>query len=334
MHVEPDGPAVSRFSTDDLPERDRIAMTREFFGPKVVGVDFAPVSDAPFRADLTLWSVPGLQIVSSVQSAIHVRRTSDMLADGRDGFSLVVGDWQVGTVSQCGRRATIQRGDAYLWSETEPSEGLCPGASRILCLHIPRTALQALVSNVDGAIMRVIPQTTEALTLLKSYVTVLQEDCGLSTPELQHVVTAHVYDLVALALGATRDAAELARNRGVRAARLAAVKVDIIRNLGREELSVGTLADRHGLTPRYIQMLFETEGMTFSEFVLRHRIIRAQRLLTDPRFADWPISTIAYRVGFGDLSYFNRSFRRVCGMTPSELRTNNPGRRSREEAGR
>src|SRR5690606_24263648 len=60
MHVEPDGPAVSRFSTDDLPERDRIAMTREFFGPKVVGVDFAPVSDAPFRADLTLWSVPGL----------------------------------------------------------------------------------------------------------------------------------------------------------------------------------------------------------------------------------------------------------------------------------
>jgi AraC-like DNA-binding protein len=48
--------------------------------------------------------------------------------------------------------------------------------------------------------------------------------------------------------------------------------------------------------------------------------LRAHRLLTDPRRAGQKISTIAFDVGFGDLSYFNRAFRRHYGVAPSELR--------------
>ena len=33
-----------------------------------------------------------------------------------------------------------------------------------------------------------------------------------------------------------------------------------------------------------------------------------------------PVTDIAFDVGFGDLSYFNRTFRRRYGMTPSDLR--------------
>jgi len=35
---------------------------------------------------------------------------------------------------------------------------------------------------------------------------------------------------------------------------------------------------------------------------------------------DQAIGAIALRVGFGDLSYFNRTFRRRYGMTPSDAR--------------
>jgi AraC-like DNA-binding protein len=34
------------------------------------------------------------------------------------------------------------------------------------------------------------------------------------------------------------------------------------------------------------------------------------------------IGTIAFDIGFSDLSYFNRTFRRAFGVTPSELRAN------------
>ena len=50
------------------------------------------------------------------------------------------------------------------------------------------------------------------------------------------------------------------------------------------------------------------------------RLTRAHRLLCDPKFNHVAISTIAYDVGFGDLSYFNRRFRRLYGFTPRDVR--------------
>jgi AraC-like DNA-binding protein len=74
------------------------------------------------------------------------------------------------------------------------------------------------------------------------------------------------------------------------------------------------------VTPRYVQRLFEGEGTTFSEFVLNERLLRVQRMLADPRYAGWTVSAIALEVGFGDVSYFNRRFRRRFGASPTEHR--------------
>jgi AraC-like DNA-binding protein len=43
-------------------------------------------------------------------------------------------------------------------------------------------------------------------------------------------------------------------------------------------------------------------------------------LLSDPRCAGRKISAVAFDAGFSDLSYFNRTFRRRYGASPSELR--------------
>jgi AraC-like DNA-binding protein len=140
------------------------------------------------------------------------------------------------------------------------------------------------------------------------------------TPELQQIAVTHVYDLLALALGASRDAAQIAIGRGMRAARLHAIKTQISARLSDRELTVNTVASSHNITPRYVQMLFETEGITFSEYLLAQRLNSARRRLVDPRFADRTIAAIAFAAGFHDLSYFNRSFRRRFGVTPSDVR--------------
>jgi AraC-like DNA-binding protein len=66
--------------------------------------------------------------------------------------------------------------------------------------------------------------------------------------------------------------------------------------------------------------LFEADGTTFSAFVLGQRLTRAYRMLCDSQFSDRPVGVIAYDVGFGDLSYFNRCFRRQYGVTPTEIK--------------
>ena len=77
---------------------------------------------------------------------------------------------------------------------------------------------------------------------------------------------------------------------------------------------------RHRVTTRYVQLLFEHEGTTFSEYVLNKRLARAHRMLSDPRYVGWTVSAIALEAGFGDVSYFNRCFRRRYGATPTQLR--------------
>jgi AraC-like DNA-binding protein len=87
------------------------------------------------------------------------------------------------------------------------------------------------------------------------------------------------------------------------------------------DLSPATVAGRHKISESYIRELFEGEGISFSEFVLGRGLVRAHRMLTDQRGAEHSIASIAFEAGFGDLSYFNRTFRRLYGTTPSEVRS-------------
>jgi AraC-like DNA-binding protein len=91
-------------------------------------------------------------------------------------------------------------------------------------------------------------------------------------------------------------------------------------HLRERDLSAETVARRQGLSPSYARKLFDLSGTSFSAFVLDQRLGLAYAMLRSPRFADLGVSAVAYDVGFGDLSYFNRVFRRRYGATPSEVR--------------
>ncbi len=127
----------------------------------------------------------------------------------------------------------------------------------------------------------------------------------------------HVHDLIAMALGPTRDGRAVALHRGVRAARLKAIKDDLASD---PSLTLGALALRRRVTPRYVQLLFETEETTFTDHALDQRLKRAYQMLTQVPYAAWTISAIAYEASFGDLSHFNRKFKRRYGAAPSEIR--------------
>jgi AraC-like DNA-binding protein len=90
---------------------------------------------------------------------------------------------------------------------------------------------------------------------------------------------------------------------------------------------LGALARRHGISESYIRKLFDSEGTSFTQFVLGQRLARAHRTLVDPRAAHRTIADIAFASGFNDLSYFNRAFRRTRGATPSDVRQTRRDRR-------
>jgi len=259
--------------------------------------------------------------VSSGETSGHLaRRSQPLLSDGNEDLLFTTNRSGFSLVSQRGREWRLDAGAAVLGSSAEPGSQEFPGSAHWLTLRIPRRRLAGLVGPPEDAVIRPIPASTEALRLLVDYVDTALRPQPMASPLLQRAFSAHVYDLVALAVGATRDAAELAGGRGLRAGRLNAAKGDILRHLEDEGLTVAGVAGRLGVTPRYLQRLFEGEGTTFTEYVVGQRLARAYRLLSNPRFLDRTITTIAFDVGFGNLSHFNRLFRRNYGATPSDVR--------------
>ncbi len=312
-------PGMLRLATNHLPEGQRPLLLREFFERLHVRYDHAPVGSDPIEIDLTLQGLPGLQILSGKLQGARYRRTR-LSNDVTEDVGLVVNPGGAHSVIQRGREIVLDDGEATLMSLTDALETVHDPPGGLLVLRFPRPELAPRLAGAQDCVMRRIPHNTPALRLLIDYVNIARENQAHTDANTQHLVVSHLYDLAAVAIGATRDAAEMAQGRGLRAARLYAIKQDIARNLDRPDLSVAALAVRHGCTPRFIQRLFEYEGTSFTGYVLTQRLATAYRLLTDPRHADQKISAIALDAGFGDLSYFNRVFRRHYGDTPSGIR--------------
>ena len=73
------------------------------------------------------------------------------------------------------------------------------------------------------------------------------------------------------------------------------------------------------MSRRSVQRLLEETGKPFTEHVTEHRLQRAYVMLSDPAFLHLRIIDIALAAGFGDVSQFNRLFRRrVAKPTPGE----------------
>lgn len=70
----------------------------------------------------------------------------------------------------------------------------------------------------------------------------------------------------------------------------------------------------HLSTSEFSRCFKKENGCTFSDFLLQLRIRKACELLSDRRLQ---VKSVAFDVGFNDVSYFARAFRRHTGMTPS-----------------
>lgn len=307
-------------ATRDIPDSERTAYWREVFARQMCHLEFEPLSDIPLDVEATLLALPGLSIGWCASAGPgRWSRTAELAKDGDDAFALIVP--LSGSVMRSQRNQDLE-------AKAGEAVGILhsvPGSIQFqvlddIAIMVPRSVVAQLVPDLEEASTRLIPHANEALRLLKLYLVAWRENFDIVDPALCRLAVTHVHDLVAMALGPTPDAKEIANRRGIRAARLTAVKADIAANLTTRDLSVTAVAVRQRVTPRYIHMLFDRAGTTFSQFVLSARLARVHRLLLEPRHAHQSIAAIVYASGFGDLSYFNHAFRRRYGATPSEVR--------------
>lgn len=324
----PDVCTTLRFSTAGIPEparaqavRDLHVRERTLLSPKLEPIEpLEPLPDYPLHVDLTKRTMPGLAVVSGRLSGLrHAIRPSGVAAN--DDLLLGVNVWGCSIVHQRGRELMLQDGDAFF--ATRDVTGITvtrPTPARFIGCRVPRDSVALLLGRLDDTPIHLVRHRTEALDLLVSYARAIVDALPLTTPELRRLAVWHMHDLIAATIRATQDSRAIAEGHGIAAARLQAIMTDICVHLSDGDLSISKIARHHRVTPRYVHKLFEKKELTYSSFVLGQRLSRAYRILNDPQFSDRNISSVAYEVGFSDLSYFNRVFRRHYAATPTDIR--------------
>jgi AraC-like DNA-binding protein len=84
------------------------------------------------------------------------------------------------------------------------------------------------------------------------------------------------------------------------------------------DVDLSSTAQAAGLSPfHFLRVFGSVLGVTPHQYLVRSRLRHAARLLADD---DRPVTSIAFDVGFGDLSNFVRTFHRAAGVSPRGFR--------------
>jgi AraC-like DNA-binding protein len=313
-------PRLVRFSTDMLPERDRMSAFREAFARQILNMDVVNHTAGRPRLNVRLLKIGPVGVGGVDGTAAEFIRDARHVKDGTGDLQLLlIGSGQV-HAHHAGREFRLGIGEAALFDYARPLSAHGGDGGAATNIFVPPGMLRALVRHPEDQAGRpILPRP--ALRLLQSYLVSLAALDEPPSADLGLLIGQHLLDLFAAVLGPTAEGREIIRDRGLKAARLRAVLADIGRRFGNPGLDVDSAAGRLGLSRRSVQRLLEETGRSFTEHVTEHRLERAQAMLADPDCAHMRIVEIALAVGFGDVAHFNRLYRRRFGDTPSGARS-------------
>lgn len=100
------------------------------------------------------------------------------------------------------------------------------------------------------------------------------------------------------------------------------VEAIVLKNLENEQFGVKELAQQVGISRSHLRRKLKLlRSKSVSQFIREIRLEQAMKLLQNDVAT---VSEIAYRLGFGSSSYFNKSFHKYYGFPSGEARNNPP----------
>lgn len=302
---------------DDIDEIQRARLELHLPSRSIMRGSLGSFQSSPFQSKAILRMEPDLGLMSCFEPAARWTMPQSQMrqiAVIRPSDGILVAEQQ-------NQRRTCYQREAIILDATEETTFIATGVSRFDCFVLSADADPKNIVAING--IERIGQDNGALIVLGHYAAALMRGLlPMDSPVLASLATDYMRSLVSAMLNVTRLTPIAPGKRISRTQpNLITIKADIEVRLSQRDLSLTGFATARGVTVRHLQKLFEAEGRTFSDYVLERRLERARQLLMNFATAPRPISTIAFDLGFGDLSYFNRTFKKRFGVTPRETRS-------------
>ena len=224
----------------------------------------------------------------------------------------------VAKTDQGDQRVTTQAGDLVLIDARRPFSVLHDDAFDLICFKLPYAMLSAeLKANALTRPLPVAKASRGYSRILKSYAQTLLEGEDAEFDGCSPVLSDQLVSLIAAAVNFETEDALLGPSQ---LGRFHDIRSFIDANLTEPCLSLSTVVDHFGLSPRYVQKLFAAGGSTFSQTLNQRRLEKIAARLRRPDLRTESVTEMALRCGFSDVSFFHRSFKKRFGCTPRQYR--------------
>ncbi len=180
-------------------------------------------------------------------------------------------------------------------------------------------AMNICFSHNEGFCNR-LPRGNVYTEIIRELMLKVETELEKKEPEYELMVHNAVYEILVLlarrldyGFGRSVTAEEYGRIKTVR------IAIDYINRHLTDELTLSCIAARADLSPNYFSHIFKKSvGISLWDYVISKRIESAMAMLSSDRERN--MIDIATECGFNNTANFNKMFRRVTGMTPSEFR--------------
>lgn len=313
-----------RFSTVDLPPRDRVRSWCDYIAKQAHSITPGEIPDAEaFRADVS-GSVMGEFALLDINSGLErIQRTAaDVSRDKTEAFFIrrfrqpVI--WRVAS-GGIPIELMHEPGDFCFSSSEWRFEAESKGPASFDMLVIPRAALSPLL--VGGRLARPfrLPSTSPLSSLLGTAMDAAKAQAPLLGDELGEAVLRNLCGLVSLACRASDEGTEHGTD-SPRSAQLAAVRHHIDLHLADPDLTPASVAAALHISTRQLHRLFVPTGSTFARYVLRQRLLRCRDTIARATGTGRSVVDIAFGWGFNSMATFYRGFVSEFGGPPAALR--------------
>ena len=279
------------------------------------------ISDAPFCGAISKADLAPIHISRVTATPHSVLRQRAHIAKGASNFYFL--NLQLDGLScsvQRGHEQICGPGDLAVIDTTEPFEIVNRRDFELLCFAVPRE----LLANHFADRPRLTLSATEtgralARTLWGYADLCIRSEAIPPVPALGR----HLLDLLSHADKFVADKPPA----HVRASVQLSMMLDHVdRHFTDPAFNASNLAQKFRCSLRYVHKLFSSTGRSVGEHVNDRRILASARYLLDPDCRRMTIAEIAYAVGFSDISYFNRLFKRCNGLSPRDFRNRQSSR--------
>lgn len=271
----------------------------------------APGPQEAFHASIVGRSFGDVRIASFRSTRHEVVRTPRHVAQGDDSVLISLQERGQCRLSQGDERLLLQPGEIGLVDGARPFRlSFSEDVRRVVAVLPRRTLLLKAPWLVRGRPHR-IALTSRFVSLARRHLLELARHGEVMDEMSASLLTDNLCNLI----GLSSDAG------GPRPDRLHEAILAFCRGrLGDETLSPGVVAAHFNISLRTLHARFAATGQSFGRWLLATRLEESRRALLDPRRAGEGIASIAYSVGFNDLSVFNRAFRNRFGLAPRQYR--------------